>query len=124
MKRYDMKNFEDLERIVAATLGLDRTRGSGNVHNDGDSKGQNHGGETYHLLLAECKYTEKSMRSASVKKDDFTKTENSAYRYGRIPVMATGDGDGHILAHLSLADFSRIYRGFLENEKRNQEQVQ
>jgi len=104
-----LKTFNDLEQISADELKLVPTKGSGNVQNDGDSKGNNYGKETYGLALLECKFTEKEKKTVSFSKKDWEKTKASAYRYGRLPVMCTGDIAGEIFVHLSLDVFKSIY---------------
>lgn len=120
MRQRDIRDFNSLEHVVSKELGLPRTKGSGNVHGDGDARGRAKG-ETYHQLLAECKFTSKEKRSSAITYADWDKTERAAYRFGRIPVMATADASGRVYVHLSLDDFARIYRVYLEHHDTGEE---
>ena len=110
------KNWKHLEDIVNKELGLSDTKGSGNVHNDGDGKGWSKHHDSYDLLMAECKFTKIRNQSVSFKKSDFYKIEKSARRFGRVPTMVTyQDGDNTPYVHISLRDFATIYQNHLKH---------
>jgi hypothetical protein len=116
------KDWKHLEEIVNKALGLSDTKGSGNVHSDGDGKGWSKHHDSYDLLMAECKFTEKNMKSVSFKKNDFRATEMSARRFGRMPVMATyQEGDKTPYIHMSLKDFAIIYQNHLKYTEHEEE---
>lgn len=109
LSRYVARSFENLEQIVRSVLNLRYTKGSGNVHNDGDGRGTPIDGDTSMALLAECKYTSKIKGSVSFKKSDFNKIQKSSMVYGRTPILCISDGDGQIYVMTTLEDFKRIY---------------
>ena len=116
------KDWKHLQDIVNKLLSLSDTKGSGSVHNDGDGKGWSKRHQSYDLLMSECKFTEKNMKSVSFKKDDFKKTEESARRFGRVPFMATYQaGDKDIYVHISLRDFANIYQNHLKYTEQGDE---
>jgi hypothetical protein len=118
MRLQKATSFNHLEKVVNEALGLIGTKGSGSVAGDGDGKGKDKElSSTYSQILSECKYTEKTSGSISIKKRDFWKTERAARRLGRIPAMFSADGDGEVYAILRLSDLMEIYRGLIENEK-------
>ena len=116
------KDWKHLENIVNKSLNLSETKGSGNVHNDGDGKGWSRNHQSYDLLMAECKFTKNNTKSVSFKKDDFQKNESSARRFGRKPIMATyQEGDQDVFIHITLRDFAMIYKNHLEHTKEEEE---
>ena len=123
-RRYTARTYTGLEETVNRALNLSRTSGSGSVAGDGDGKGRVRGLPTYCQLIAECKFKESEMKTLSIKKADFEKTEKSAARFGRIPAMFTSDIGGDIYAILLLEDFEMIYKNHIEymrgtDDKRN-----
>ena len=114
-----VKTFRQLEEVVNKALGLRRTKGSGSVAGDGDGKGWIKDVDTYHLILGECKYTEKERGSVSIKKKDFIKTEQAALRLGRIASMFYSDADGEPYAIMKLSDFADIYMNHINYIKEN-----
>jgi len=113
------RSFDQLEDLVNQTLGLDDTKGSGSVAGDGDGKGRDRGlDSTYSQLLSECKYTEKTSGSVTIKKKDFWKTESAALRLGRVAAMFKADADGEVYCVIKLGDFADIYRSHIENKRR------
>lgn len=109
---------EHLEELVADTLGLKMTNGSGSKHNNADSMGKSSKGkieESYNKLMAECKFSMTPKKSATIKLEDMEKTRQSAARYGRIPIMATGDPNGNVIIHIGLDDFENIYQAAKEH---------
>ena len=115
---YKLTTPDDLERIVADKLGLRLTNGSGSKHNNGDGIGKSPKGkveETYDKLLAECKFSMTVKKSATIQISDMIKTKKSAMRYGRIPVMATGNPDGNVIIHIGIDEFAAIYEAARQN---------
>ena len=108
-RTYKIKDFDHLEEIVNDELELKPTNRSGAVSNNGDGMGKIKGTETYGHVLHDCKYTEKKPGTLSVSRADWDKTVSSACRFGRKPIMVTGDASGTILVHISLDDFAEIY---------------
>jgi hypothetical protein len=106
--KYIIRTWQDLERTVNRVLGLSATRASGSVANDGDGLVPARGEETYDTLLVDCKFTQKEVKSFSIKRADWNKTKSSAYRLGRIPIMASSDSTGEIIVHLDISDFARL----------------
>lgn len=111
---YNIRDYAELEAIVNRELSLAPTNNSGAVSNDGDGKGRSRGGESYHLLLNDSKYTERPKKSYSISKADWANTKRLAFRHGRIPIMTIADTDNEIIVVLRLQDMKRIYAGFLE----------
>jgi hypothetical protein len=118
-RRYQAKDFKGLETAVNKVLDLAGTNGSGSVAGDGDGKGRLKCVPTYSQILAECKFKESEVKTLSIKKSDFKKTEKAALRFGRIPAMFTSDIGGDIFAILLLEDLERIYKNHLLWEKNN-----
>ena len=108
-RNYKISDFNHLEEIVNEELDLRPTNRSGAVSNNGDGMGKIKGTETYDHVLHDCKYTEKKPGTLSISRKDWDKTVSSAQRYGRMPIMVTGDATGTILVHISLDDFAEIY---------------
>lgn len=108
---------EHLEEVVNDALGLVGTKGSGSLHGDGDGKGKADGGQSYVHILSECKHTEKTTGTISVKKKDFEKTSLAALRLGRLPAMFKADGDGEVYCVIKLEDFADIFKNHLEYVK-------
>jgi hypothetical protein len=117
-----IRNDRDLEDYVNDSLSLSKTKGSGSVHGDGDGKGWSKQHSSWNLLLAEAKFTEHRRKSVSIRKKDFDKTNLSARRLGRVPMMSTYQlGDDDVFVHLTLDDFEVIYKNHLEYTKDKQE---
>lgn len=108
-RQYKIIDYDHLEEIVNDELDLKATNRSGAVSNNGDGMGRIKGTETYEHVLHDCKYTEKKPGTISISRKDWDKTVSSAFRYGRKPIMVTGDATGTVLVHISLDDFSEIY---------------
>jgi len=111
--RRPIKDDVHLEKVVNDLLDLKSTKNSGAVHNDGDGKGATINGVTYLSPLIDAKFSERIQASISLKKADWKKTQQSAYRNGRIPMMAVYNHDhdrmGDIFVVIGIDDFKRIY---------------
>ena len=116
------KDDVELEVEINRVLGLQGTKNSGAVHNDGDGKGRVKDNDTYDQLLVDGKFTQIGKKTISIKKHDFNKTDSSARRFGRVPLMGTYQaGDDDIFIHMTLDDFAIMYKNHLEYTKINNE---
>jgi hypothetical protein len=71
------------------------TKGSGNLHGDGDVEGAGQ-------LFIDCKGSEKPGRGRSVPKKDWEKIKAQALKWNKIPVHVGFDDDGELVALISL----------------------
>lgn len=113
IRRYQAHHYQGLEEVVNKVLDLTSTKGSGSLAGDGDGKGRLKDIPTYEQILHDCKFKESEVKTLSIKKSDFEKTEKAARRFGRIPAMFTSDVGGDIFAILLLEDFEHIYTNHL-----------
>lgn len=72
------------------------TKGSGNLHGDGDIEGI--------PVFVDCKGSEKPGRGRSVPKKDWEKIKQQARKWKKIPVHVGLDDDGELVALVPLND--------------------
>lgn len=108
--KYRPQSPSELESIVNRALNLRKTKGSGSVHNDADGKGVEPGVASHVQVMVECKHSDRPTHTISFRHGDFRKTNTSARRHGRIPLMATyNPGIDDVFICMRLKDFEAMY---------------